>query len=192
MCRLRVGHTWLTQSYLLKNEEQPFCYACDSLYTVRHILIEGPDFQDTRRKYFNDGGRSAPSAPPKGKKAHKDSPAPSPQGAAETEVPAKRRAEKSKRQEAPREIVNPFARLAMDAEDTISSIWGGSSTPSSPRASASLMEGPTSPSKPQSPSKSRPPPPGGETPRSSAFPFAFLSLHPRSPCDGGCEACKKD
>ncbi|GFO02897.1 ribonuclease hi [Plakobranchus ocellatus] len=37
MCRLRVGHTWLTQSYLLKND-QPFCYACDSLYTVRHIL----------------------------------------------------------------------------------------------------------------------------------------------------------
>ncbi|GFN99155.1 RNA-directed DNA polymerase from mobile element jockey [Plakobranchus ocellatus] len=52
MCRLRVGHTWLTQSYLLKNEDQPFCYACDSLYTVRHILIECPDFQDTRRKYF--------------------------------------------------------------------------------------------------------------------------------------------
>ncbi|GFN89042.1 ribonuclease hi [Plakobranchus ocellatus] len=51
VCRLRVGHTWLTQSYLLKNE-QPFCYACDSLYTVRHILIECPDFQDTRRKYF--------------------------------------------------------------------------------------------------------------------------------------------
>ncbi|GFN81051.1 RNA-directed DNA polymerase from mobile element jockey [Plakobranchus ocellatus] len=30
MCRLRVGHTWLTQSYLLKNEEPFFCYACDS------------------------------------------------------------------------------------------------------------------------------------------------------------------
>ncbi|GFO19418.1 ribonuclease hi [Plakobranchus ocellatus] len=53
MCRLRVGHTWLTQSYLLKNEEKPFCYACDSLYTVQHILIECPDFQDTRRKYFS-------------------------------------------------------------------------------------------------------------------------------------------
>ncbi|GFN81299.1 retrovirus-related pol polyprotein from type-1 retrotransposable element r1 [Plakobranchus ocellatus] len=53
MCRLRVGHTWLTQSYLLKNEDQPFCYACDSLYTVRHILIECLDFQDTRRKYFS-------------------------------------------------------------------------------------------------------------------------------------------
>ncbi|GFO24180.1 Gag-Pol polyprotein [Plakobranchus ocellatus] len=53
MCRLRVGHTWLTQNYLLKNEERPLCYACDSLYTVRHILIECPDFQDTRRKYFS-------------------------------------------------------------------------------------------------------------------------------------------
>ncbi|GFO46827.1 retrovirus-related pol polyprotein from type-1 retrotransposable element r1 [Plakobranchus ocellatus] len=53
MCRLRVGHTWLTQRYLLKNEEQPFCYACDSLYTVRHILIECLDFQDTKRKYFS-------------------------------------------------------------------------------------------------------------------------------------------
>ncbi|GFN90958.1 ribonuclease hi [Plakobranchus ocellatus] len=53
MCRLRVGHTWLTQSYLLKNEQPPFCYACDSLYTVRHILIECLDFQDTRRKYFS-------------------------------------------------------------------------------------------------------------------------------------------
>ncbi|GFN87397.1 ribonuclease hi [Plakobranchus ocellatus] len=53
MRRLRVGHTWRTQSYLLKNEQQPFCSACDSLYTVRHILIECPDFQDTRRKNFS-------------------------------------------------------------------------------------------------------------------------------------------
>ncbi|GFO50381.1 ribonuclease hi [Plakobranchus ocellatus] len=53
MCRFRVGHTWITQGYLLKNEEQPFCYACDSLYTVRHILIECPDFQGTRRIYFS-------------------------------------------------------------------------------------------------------------------------------------------
>ncbi|GFN91655.1 Gag-like protein [Plakobranchus ocellatus] len=95
-----------------------------------------------------DCGRNAPSAPPKGKKAQKDSPVPSPQGAAETEVPAKRRAEKSKRQEAPRETVNRFASLAMDAEDTIISIWGDSSTPSFPRAFASPMECHPSPSKP--------------------------------------------
>ncbi|GFO19888.1 protein Zinc induced facilitator 1 [Plakobranchus ocellatus] len=92
--------------------------------------------------------------PAVGERSH--SPAPSPQGAAETEVPAKRRAEKSKRQEATRDTVNRFAPLAMDAEDTISSIWGDSSTPSSPRASASPMECPPSPSKPQSPSKSHP------------------------------------
>ncbi|GFO43405.1 ribonuclease hi [Plakobranchus ocellatus] len=42
MCRFRVGHKWLT-----------FCYACDSLYTVRHILIVCPDFQVTWRKYFS-------------------------------------------------------------------------------------------------------------------------------------------
>ncbi|GFN82015.1 hypothetical protein PoB_000852100 [Plakobranchus ocellatus] len=47
----------------------------------------------------------------------------------------------------------------MDAEDTISLIWGDSFTPSSPRASASPMECSPFPSKPQSPSKSRPPPP---------------------------------
>ncbi|GFO10086.1 hypothetical protein PoB_003659100 [Plakobranchus ocellatus] len=123
-----------------------------------------------------DVGRSAPSAPPKGKKAQKDSPAPSPQGAAEAEVPAKRRAEKSKRQEAPRETVNRFAPLAMDAEDTITSVWGDSSNPSSPRASASPMECSLSPSKPQSPSKSRLPPPAEKPqgpPPSPSPPYPF-------------------
>ncbi|GFN99327.1 hypothetical protein PoB_002583300 [Plakobranchus ocellatus] len=140
-----------------------------------------------------DGGRSAPSAPPKGKKAQKDSSAPSPQGAAETEVPAKRKAEKSKRQEAPRETVNSFAPLAMDAEDTITSILGDSSTPSSPRASASPMECPPSPSKPKSPSKYRPPPrPQRRNPKSSVSSLASLPLDPRGPCDGGGEAYKKD
>ncbi|GFO36940.1 hypothetical protein PoB_006344500 [Plakobranchus ocellatus] len=117
-----------------------------------------------------DGGRSASSAPPKGKKAQKDSPDPSPQGAAETEVPAKRRAEKSKRQEAPRETFNRFAPLAVDAEDTISSIWGDSSIPSSPRASGSHMECPPSPS------KSRPPPPAEKPqgpPPSPSPPYPF-------------------
>ncbi|GFO20098.1 hypothetical protein PoB_004660300 [Plakobranchus ocellatus] len=47
---LRVGHTRLTQRYLLKTEEQRFCYACDSLYTIRHILIECIDFEVTRMK----------------------------------------------------------------------------------------------------------------------------------------------
>ncbi|GFN92613.1 RNA-directed DNA polymerase from mobile element jockey [Plakobranchus ocellatus] len=64
----------------------------------------------------------------------------------------------------------------MDAEDTISSIWGDSSTPSSPRASDSPMECPPSPSKLQSPSKSRLPPPAEKPqgpPPSPSPPYPF-------------------
>ena len=52
LARLRIGHTWLTHSFLLKKEEQPYCHACDSLYTVKHILIDCSDFKDTRDKYY--------------------------------------------------------------------------------------------------------------------------------------------
>ena len=38
MTRLRIGHTWITHSYLLKKEDQPFCHACDNPFTVKHIL----------------------------------------------------------------------------------------------------------------------------------------------------------
>ncbi|GFN91523.1 hypothetical protein PoB_001802900 [Plakobranchus ocellatus] len=69
-----------------------------------------------------DGGRSTLSAPPKEKKAQKDSPVLSPQRAAETERLAKRRVKKSIRQEAPRETLYRFAPLAMEAKETISSI----------------------------------------------------------------------
>ncbi|GFO19452.1 nucleic-acid-binding protein from mobile element jockey [Plakobranchus ocellatus] len=87
-----------------------------------------------------DGGRGGSSAPPKGKKAQKDYLAPSPQEAGETEVTSKGRAEKPKGLKAPGETFDRFAPLALDAEDTISSIWGNSSTPSSPSASASPMD----------------------------------------------------
>ncbi|GFO49495.1 hypothetical protein PoB_007600000 [Plakobranchus ocellatus] len=124
-----------------------------------------------------DGGRSAPSAPPKGKKAQMDSLAPSPQGAAEAEVPAKRRVEKSKRQEAPKETVNRFAPLAMDAEDNLN--LGGFLHPQLPEG-LHLPYG-----VPSLPLQIQPPAPGGETPRSSAFPLASLPLRPRSLGDGG-------
>ncbi|GFO15217.1 nucleic-acid-binding protein from mobile element jockey [Plakobranchus ocellatus] len=138
-----------------------------------------------------DGGRSTPSAPLKGKKAQKDSPAPSPQGTAETEVPAKRRAEKSKRQEAPRETFNRFAPLAMDAEDTITSIWGDSSTPSSPRASASPMKCPPSPSKPQPPSKYHPPPPAVKPQGPPPSPSPSYPFTPKVQVTEGVKATKK-
>ena len=52
MTRLRIGHTWITHSYLLKKEDQPFCYACDSPFTVKHFLIECPDFTHIRNKFY--------------------------------------------------------------------------------------------------------------------------------------------
>ncbi|GFO00722.1 Gag-like protein [Plakobranchus ocellatus] len=170
-----------------------FQQACKAVVVELHKTISTQTFASAVKSQLRtkpaalpkDGGRSAPSAPAKGKKAQKDSPAPSPQGAAETEVPAKRRAEKSKRQEAPRETFNRFVPLAMDAEDTISSIWGDSSTPSSPRASASPY------GVPSLPLQILPPVPGGKTKRSSAFPFASLPLYPRSPFDGGVKPTKK-
>ena len=52
MSRLRIGHTWLTHNYLLKREDQPMCHACDSLYTVKHVLVECSDFLQTRNRFY--------------------------------------------------------------------------------------------------------------------------------------------
>jgi len=37
--RLRIGHTRLTNSYLLKGESQPVCEACHSPLTVKHYSV---------------------------------------------------------------------------------------------------------------------------------------------------------
>ena len=51
--RLRIGHTRITHSYLLKREEPPYCFGCDTLFTVRHFLLECGDFSHIRNKYFH-------------------------------------------------------------------------------------------------------------------------------------------
>ena len=50
--RLRIGHTHLTHSYLLKREDQPFCFACDEPLTVHHIMIDCIDLQLTRDQFY--------------------------------------------------------------------------------------------------------------------------------------------
>ena len=50
--RLRIGHSYVTHNYLLKNEDPPFCYACDQNFTVKHILLECCDFLHIRNKYY--------------------------------------------------------------------------------------------------------------------------------------------
>ncbi|KAI8761429.1 pol protein [Biomphalaria glabrata] len=50
--RLRIGHTYITHSFVLKKEEPPLCEYCDSRLTVEHILVDCPRYQDVRAKYF--------------------------------------------------------------------------------------------------------------------------------------------
>ena len=48
LARLRIGHTRITHSYLLKREEPPYCFGCDAPFTVRHFLLECGDFTHIR------------------------------------------------------------------------------------------------------------------------------------------------
>jgi len=50
--RLRIGHTRLTNSYLLKGDSQPVCEACHSSLTVKHILVDCTHYSAARQRYF--------------------------------------------------------------------------------------------------------------------------------------------
>ena len=50
--RLRVGHTYLTHSYLLHRERPPECDACRLPLTVEHILISCSKYNSVRQTHF--------------------------------------------------------------------------------------------------------------------------------------------
>ena len=50
--RCRIGHTRLTHSYLLTNEQPPFCISCNEPFTVKHFLIACTEFNYIRNRYF--------------------------------------------------------------------------------------------------------------------------------------------
>ncbi|MPC19957.1 hypothetical protein E2C01_012887 [Portunus trituberculatus] len=52
MERLRIGHTYLTQRYLLTRDPQPYCDDCLVPLTVRHLLVECPSLMDLRHRYL--------------------------------------------------------------------------------------------------------------------------------------------
>src|SRR4029077_17434545 len=52
LCRLWIGHTYLTHCYLLKRDNHPKCSSCNCDLTVEHILLNCPAFNVTRLKYF--------------------------------------------------------------------------------------------------------------------------------------------
>ena len=49
---LRICHTRLTHSFILKQEQQPQCSTCQTTYTIKHILIECRTFPVIRKRFF--------------------------------------------------------------------------------------------------------------------------------------------
>ena len=52
--RLYIGHSCLTHSFILRKKEASACVACNTVITVKHILIECADLLEIRKKYFED------------------------------------------------------------------------------------------------------------------------------------------
>ena len=49
---LRIGHTRLTHVFILKQEPQPQCLMCQTICTVKHILIECRAFAVIKKRFF--------------------------------------------------------------------------------------------------------------------------------------------
>ena len=53
--RIRLGHTKITHSFLLKNEDPTICTTCHTRMSVVHFLLICPRFYHERIKYFGNG-----------------------------------------------------------------------------------------------------------------------------------------
>ena len=52
LTRLRIGHSALTHNYILSQDDKPFCISCNVDLTIKHILTNCTEFDDTRKKYY--------------------------------------------------------------------------------------------------------------------------------------------
>ena len=50
--QLRIGHTSLTHSFILKLEQPPQCLTYQTLYTIRFVLVECGALAITRERHF--------------------------------------------------------------------------------------------------------------------------------------------
>ena len=50
--RLRIGHTRPTHSFIFKQEQPPRCLTCQTLYTIKHILMECGVLATARERHF--------------------------------------------------------------------------------------------------------------------------------------------
>lgn len=54
LSRLRIGHTEITHQYLMAQEQRPYCDDCIVPLTVKHILIECPNYHREQQRYFRN------------------------------------------------------------------------------------------------------------------------------------------
>ncbi|MPD02756.1 hypothetical protein E2C01_098358 [Portunus trituberculatus] len=52
LARLHIGHTYLTQRYLLTRDTQPYCEDCLVPLTVGHLVVEYPSLIELRHRYL--------------------------------------------------------------------------------------------------------------------------------------------
>src|SRR5258706_11706795 len=50
--RLRIGHTHLTNAFILKQEEKPICSTCNNPLTVEHFLLTCNKYGQLRNQHF--------------------------------------------------------------------------------------------------------------------------------------------
>ena len=53
LSRLRIGYTYFSHSYILRQEDPPECTACQEIYSVRHVLIDCIDLGLLRPRFYN-------------------------------------------------------------------------------------------------------------------------------------------
>ncbi|KAG8284048.1 hypothetical protein J6590_108227 [Homalodisca vitripennis] len=49
LCRLRLGHTLLSHGFLMNRGDPPICATCDTVITVKHVLVDCPCYSRCRR-----------------------------------------------------------------------------------------------------------------------------------------------
>jgi hypothetical protein len=52
LLRCRIVNTKITHSYLLTNDNAPFCEACNENVTVNHFILECHDFSQARNRFY--------------------------------------------------------------------------------------------------------------------------------------------
>ena len=52
MARLRIGHTFITHSVLLKGEDWPLCIPCQEPFSVNLSLLDCTDLNIIRSRFF--------------------------------------------------------------------------------------------------------------------------------------------